>query len=79
MIKNNLSLTRSILGNKILSNFMRNVYKSSISLENLYPKSNLDITARFSDEKLVSNQNEFTGYIPIGTIKEIFIFKFTIG
>lgn len=57
---------------KLLTNSMlvavRNSYKSSISLEKLYPKSSLDILAK-SDIKLNNNDEEFSGFIPMDKIQ----------
>ena len=47
---------------------LRNSYKSSICLEKLYPKSNLDVLAK-PDIKLDSDDETFTGYIPMDKIQ----------
>lgn len=52
---------------------LRNGYKSSISLDNLYPKSDLDT---LSKPVIEQHTAEFNGYIPIGnhpTLRNLFI------
>ena len=63
-----------LISNKSLVNLVKSYsYKSSISLENLYPKS--DLTKAIENPKLNFNKNaeEFSGYIPIGN--RGFVFK----
>ena len=59
-----------VLTNKFLYT-IRNGYKSSISLDKLYPKTNLDILAK-PDVKFLSNSNNdeaFSGYIPMDKVE----------
>ncbi|CAM1324728.1 Uncharacterised protein g8758 [Pycnogonum litorale] len=46
-------------------------YKSAISLDKIYPNSSLNIASHISPEKLLpkSDEDEFSGYIPIGKLK----------
>ena len=60
-----LTLAKTALSRNVLTIVRNSSYKSSISLDKLYPKSNLDLTGKFSNEKLTSNKDEFSGYIPI--------------
>jgi protein subunit release factor B len=57
---------------KLVTNSMmvaiRNSYKSSISLEKLYPKSSLDILEK-PEIKINNNDEEFSGFIPIEKIQ----------
>lgn len=46
---------------------LQNGYKSSISLDKLYPKSNLNHIGKPDLSGIVGNQEKFTGYIPIGS------------
>lgn len=46
-------------------------YKSSISLDKLYPKSNLNHLAKPDLSGLVNNEEKFTGYIPIGMYSKV--------
>ena len=56
-----------LLTNNILIN-VRNGYKSSISLEKLYPKTSLDILAK-PELKLKNSEEEFSGFIPMDKIE----------
>ena len=63
------AVLRSVLGRPMaVSRFGQSGYKSSISLDKLFPKSNLDHLAKpglsFADQ---ADQKSFSGYIPIGT------------
>jgi hypothetical protein len=53
-----------LLNNKSILNLIRNGYKSSISLDNLYPKTQLNSLEK-SSLKLESSDEKFSGYIPI--------------
>ncbi|CAF0788564.1 unnamed protein product [Brachionus calyciflorus] len=58
-----LSFFKNSLINRSVTTIVQNGYKSSISLDKLYPKSNHDILAK-PNLNLESNEN-FTGFIPI--------------
>ncbi len=74
MLGKSLSLTKTLLTKQVFTNSWRNAYKSAICLENLFPKSNLDLTAKLSNVKLDQNEDSFSGYIPIGKLKKNKIF-----
>lgn len=57
-------LSRLSTLNRTLVQISQNGYKSSISLDKLYPKSNLDTLAK-PDIQLESKES-FSGYIPMG-------------
>ena len=68
-----LSNFNAVLIKRSVTTIVQNGYKSSISLDKLYPKSNQDILAK-PNLKLDSTEN-FSGYIPIGNLKKhIFYF-----
>ena len=73
MFNSSLSLAKSVFKSSIFNTIWRSTYKSSISLDRLYPTSNLDLTAKLSSKKFESNENPetFSGIIPIG---KVFIF-----
>jgi hypothetical protein len=53
-----------LISNQVLLN-LRNGYKSSISLDKLYPKSSNALNSLASPELKVDSET-FSGYIPIG-------------
>ncbi len=74
MLSTKFSLTRAFLNSRILSQ-LYSTYKSSISLDKLYPSSNLDLTAKLS-KFTNDNDEQFSGYIPIGfMIKKNFLYN----
>jgi hypothetical protein len=59
-----ISNLSKLISNQVLLN-LRNGYKSSISLDKLYPKSANALNNLASPEVKIDSEN-FSGYIPIG-------------